>query len=195
MREMRDSLKVENIMSGIFDELLIDDNSPVVVLFGADKYVDTPEIFSEQSSDGNVRSYLSFRKSGGKIIIDGLLKDELGRPLLRFENNRLDVFSGDLWDIERKSRSLKIINRSRQIWFQLHQGNDSEYITFTGKLFVGGRAISVANDEVRIGNSIRMTGNTLIRCGCGMRLPTPLPWRPLGHVNPGLLLNTNVTWL
>lgn len=195
MRGMRDTPKVDNIMSGVFGELLLDKDSQVEVHFGADKYIATPEIFSEQSMDGNVRSYIAFWQSDGKIIIDGLLKDEIGKPLLTFNNSRLTVFSGDLWDIERKPRSLKIINLTRKIWFHLYQEKASEAIIFTGALFVGGRSLSVTKDEVKIGDGIRMTGNIFINNPCGMSLPTNTPWRPIGHMRPGLSLSLNLPWL
>lgn len=182
MRAIRDRPKIENLLSGMFDDFISGSGKPIKVRFGSDTFIDTQKIFTEQR-EGNVASFMSFTKKATEILINGVLKDERGKPFFTFTNSYIQVHSDDVWDIERTSRSLEMINRNTTVWFKLSQVGDIIY--FTGNLFIGGGLVKIDKNKIEHGNIVT-SNNTFESIDSGYRLDTPNPWRPVGHVNPSL---------
>ncbi|HLZ15281.1 MAG TPA: HNH endonuclease [Candidatus Saccharimonadales bacterium] len=168
MERIRARDKIDNLVQGIFDELMAGTN--VVVHIGRGlKFVDTKRIFEEDSHKYPQPSYLDVKALDGMLLFSGNFKDENGKALIHFENTQFKIYTGDFWDIVRKPAKLEIVNLSRKFRLQILQ-NDDLSISILGKFFLGNLPARATKNDFTLGGN-RFIDNTIInsRVGLGIR--------------------------
>ncbi len=99
--------------------------------------------------------------------------------LLSKPGSNLQFYSGDAWDFERKARSLKIVNTTRDIWLSISQKDDLS-IELDGELYFNNVKLTISDAVVRFGGA--WFSNIKIMNGyAGLMLPFT-EWAPVGHV-------------
>lgn len=172
MEEIRDAPRFDNLATGVFDELLLHPERPVVVRMGSDVYQDVQRPFTEQAPNGETDiQYLEFRRDGLSIVLNGMIKDEHGLPLITFEDSKLRFHTFDAWDFERKPRFLKIINNTQQVWFSIEQADDMS-VRIEGELYFDHVKLTLDQAAAKVSyGGITMIGNRMTGGFAGLALP------------------------
>jgi HNH endonuclease len=177
MRDFRDKPKSESIAHDIFE--LISSNK-VLIKMGALQFENVLRPFAEQEPIGPGKNqYIEFIQNGMDLVVNGLIKDEYGKPLISFQGSKVEFFTGDIWDFERKARYLKIINQTKKTEITIEQHEDQS-IEVKGSLFFDHQKMTISDAIVRYGGlSMRNVG--IKNCYIGLRLPFT-EWLPVGHM-------------
>lgn len=172
MKMMKDAQKVDNILNGVFDELLDNPSEPLVVRGGSNKVINSfgwVTLFSE-NEDLEIQTFLNFSRSAERIVINGLLKNENDMPLFTFSNNKMTAHSADFWDITRAHRKLEVCSNNKNVWFKLEQDENGE-INFTGQVYAGKRYVVINEGKTKI-DGVALAGNVSRECyGAMIYLP------------------------
>jgi hypothetical protein len=149
MQELKLRPKIDNLVQGIFDELVAD--TKVVVHIGRGlEFINTPRIFEEATERFSDPSYLDIEGVDGVLRLSGHFKDENGKSLIRFKNTDFELHTGDFWDIIRKPGKLEIVNVTQKFRLQISQ-NDDLSLTILGKFFIGNASAKAGSSGLVVG--------------------------------------------
>ncbi len=165
MRLIRDRGKIDNLVGGIFDELISGEDLVVRIGRGLE-FVNTKRVFEEVPARYSPSSYLDIEKGDGILEVSGLFKDETGKPLISFHNMYFHLFTGDFWDIVRKPGKLEVVNLSKKVRLQLYQNNDLS-ISIMGKFFLGNMVARATESEFTLGGNT-FINNTIVNSRVGL---------------------------
>jgi hypothetical protein len=189
MLKMRDTPKIDGLISGVFDELVTSDDVPITVFMGNVEFESTGTIFSEPEY-GYKPSYIRLTKDGDQLILEGLLKNDDGEPLVTFKGTYLMLHTKDFWDIERRSGYLKIYSKSKNIWLELRQNSDLA-LTIEGRIFVAGKIMTMSTEDgIKLPGLLNLSRMKISSVSQGFRIPPSPHIYPIGHskahINPSL---------
>ena len=159
MKKIKNRLKIDSLVEGLFDELHADTDL-VVRLGGGITFINTPRVFEEDPNRYPNPSYLDFMFVDGSLQISGMLKNENHQPIISFSGTRFTLFTGDFWDVIRQPSKLEIINVTKRMSLILEQ-NDDLSINIQGNLYLGKSLINVSIRELILNKYSYLMGNII----------------------------------
>jgi hypothetical protein len=178
MTSFRDKSKTDSVASDVFE--LIDSGESVRICMGSMNFIDVRKPFSEISPYTAAQpQFIELFSLQGELILNGLIKDEYGKPLIKFIESKLEFYTGDAWDFERSPGYLKITNKSKKTWLSIKQNQDRTLV-IDGKLYFDHKEMTI-NAAVNHYAGLSMKNVTMQNGLIGLSLPFT-EWIPVGHV-------------
>jgi hypothetical protein len=166
-QRMRDSEKVDNVLSSIFKwpagEQL------AVTLGGGMRAVNQERIL--ERGDNPARPYLTLSiDKFGALIINAYFDDAEGSDFMQISDNRMKVHSAVAWDIVISRRSIKFEHIDRKIRLQIRQAPNMD-LRVTGNLYLNGSYYEITEDAILdVTNNNFLQGNRTMGNGRGLLL-------------------------
>jgi len=190
MEEFRDRPKMDSLVSGLFDDLLppLDPENGLKINLGSVELQNLKTFFSEPDDAPNP-AFLRIHIDGNLVRVEGRIKTKNGFNLIEFYGAKIHFHTKDIWDIERKARSLKLWSKTRNVWIEIAQKPDLS-IYVRGEIYMGGKKIEIDKEQLKLANLTIKNISFVDPIGVSdapiFGFPrSPLP-RPYGHLNPNV---------
>lgn len=121
-------------------ERFLIESEKLILNLGGNKFIDCNRILTINDFDIITMN----REAGGDITFSLSLFDIHHRLIAMIDENKWNVDTSTLWDLEYKPRYLTISNASKQVSFTMKIENGEVFVT--GKLYYLGKAVVVSDD-------------------------------------------------